>query len=79
MAKFCIHFRNRDRIDKDDVGIDLPSLAEACVAALVARREHENMHTGSKTPVEGAMITDKSGRELEAIPAKGVLPEPLKK
>jgi hypothetical protein len=29
MAKFYIHFRYLDKIDKDDEGIDLPSLAEA--------------------------------------------------
>jgi hypothetical protein len=76
-----IHFRNRDKIDKDDVGIDLPTLAEACEVALLSLREllAENIHADSKTPVEAAIITDQSGRELMAIPAQDVLPEPFKK
>jgi len=80
MARFYIHFRNRDKIDKDDRGIDLPSLAEACEAALVALREllAENIYAGSKTPVEAAIITDESGRKLMAIPVQDVLPELLK-
>ena len=80
MAKFYIHFRNRDKIDKDDVGIDLPSLAEAREGALVSLREllAENIHAGSKTPVEAAIIADESGRELMAILVQDVLPEPLK-
>jgi hypothetical protein len=79
MARFYIHFRTR-KIDKDDIGIDLPSLAEAREAALAALREllAENIHADSKTPVEAAIITDESGRELVMIPAKEVLPEPLK-
>lgn len=81
MAKFYIHFRNRDKIDKDDVGVDLPTLAEACELALLSLREllAENIHANSKTPVEAAIITDQSGRELMAIPAQDVLPEPFKK
>jgi hypothetical protein len=81
VAKFYIHFRNRDKIDKDDVGVDLPTLAEACELALLSLREllAENIHANSKTPVEAAIITDQSGRELMAIPAQDVLPEPFKK
>jgi hypothetical protein len=81
MAKFYIHFRCRDKIDKDDVGIDLPTLAEAREAALLSLREllAENIHADSKTPVDAAIITDESGRELMAIPAKDVLPASLRK
>jgi hypothetical protein len=81
MAKFYIHFRYRDKIDKDDEGIDLPTLAEAREAALLSLREllAENIYADSKTPVESAIITDQSGRELMAIPAQDVLPEPFKK
>jgi hypothetical protein len=80
MARFYIHFRNRDKIDKDDSGIDLPSLAEAREAALVSLREllAENIHAGSETPVEAAIIADKCGRELMAIPVQDVLPVLLK-
>jgi hypothetical protein len=81
MAKFYIHFRSRDKIDKDDVGIDLPTLAKAEEAALLSLREllAENIHADSKTPVEAAIIADESGREILTIPARDVLPEPLKK
>jgi len=80
MARFYVHFRSRDKIDKDDRGIDLPSLAEAREAALVSLREllAENIHAGSKTPVEAAIITDEWGRELMAIPVQDVLGQFLK-
>jgi hypothetical protein len=39
MAKYYIYFRYRDKIDKDDEGIDLPTLAEAREAALLSLRE----------------------------------------
>jgi hypothetical protein len=81
MAKFYIHLRNRDKIAEDDVGIDLPTLAQAREAALLSLREllAENIHADSKAPVEAAIITDESGRQLMVIPAHDVLPEPLKK
>jgi hypothetical protein len=73
-------FRYRDKIDKDDVGIDLPNLAEAYEAALFSLREllAENIYN-SKAPVEAAIISDESGREFMAIPAQDVLPEPFRK
>lgn len=51
------------------------------MAALLSLREllAENIYADSKTPVESALITDQSGRELMAIPAQDVLPEPFKK
>jgi hypothetical protein len=81
MARFHINFRQGDEINKDLVGIDLPSLAEAFEAALLSLREllAEDIHSASNTPVEAAIITDESGRELMAIPVKDVLPERLKK
>jgi hypothetical protein len=81
MAKFHIHLRSRDKFDKDDVGVDVPSLAEAREVAIAILREllAENIHAGSSTPVEAAIITDGSGRELMAIPVQHLLPEPLKR
>lgn len=81
MAKFHINFRKGEMIEKDDAGIDLPSLAEAWEAALLSLREvlADNIHANSKTPVEAAIITDERGRWLMTIPAKDVLPEPWKK
>jgi hypothetical protein len=81
MTRFYIHFRSRNKIDKDHIGIDLPTLAKAEEAALLSLREllAENIHADSKTPVEAAIIADESGREIMTIPARDVLPEPLKK
>ena len=80
MARFFIHFRTRGRIDKDNFGIDLPSLAEARGVALDSLREllAENIHSGSEAPVEAAIISDGNGRELMAIPAQDVLPGALR-
>jgi hypothetical protein len=81
MAKFHIHLRSCDKFDKDDIGVDVPSLAEARQVAIAILREllAENIHAGSSTPVEAAIITDECGRELMAIPVQHVLPEPLKR
>ncbi len=81
MAKFHIHLRSCDKFDKDEVGVDVPSLAEAREVALASLREllAENIHADSKTPVEVAIITDGQGQELMAIPVQQVLPEPLKR
>jgi hypothetical protein len=67
MAKFYIHFRYRDKIDKDYEGIDLPTLAEAREAALLSLREllAENIHADSKTPVESA----RRSKECQYLPA----------
>jgi hypothetical protein len=39
MPRFYINFRNGDEIAKDDIGIELPSLEEARVVALISARE----------------------------------------
>ena len=55
MAKFYIHFRCRDKIDKDDVGIDLPTLAEACEAALLshnAGRDQDTTQLRNRTGIQ---------------------------
>jgi hypothetical protein len=81
MPLFFINFRRDDQISKDDVGIDLPSLKEAGEAALVSAREilADTIKSGAKDPIQAVMITDESGQELMTIPAKDVLPEPLKR
>jgi len=81
MPLFFINFRRDDQISKDDVGIDLPSLKEAGEAALVSAREilADTVKSGAKDPIQAVMITDESGQELMTIPAKDVLPEPLKR
>jgi len=80
MAKFYVHFRSRDKFDKDEAGVDLPSLAEAREAALFSLRDllAESIHAGSKRSVEAAIITDGNGRELMTIPVQDVLPETVK-
>jgi uncharacterized protein DUF6894 len=80
MARFYINFRNGDEIAKDDEGQDLPGLEEARAAALVSAREilADNVKGGAKNPLQAVIITDESGREIMTIPAKEVLPDPLK-
>ena len=80
MARFYINFRNGDEIAKDDEGQDLPGLEEARAAALVSAREilADNVKAGAKNPLQAVIITDESGREIMTIPAKEVLPDPLK-
>jgi hypothetical protein len=48
--------------------------------ALASAREllADNIKSGSKTPIEAVIVTSESGQELMMIPAKDVLPEPLK-
>ena len=80
MARFYINFRNGDEIAKDDEGQDLPGLEEARAAALVSAPEilADNVKGGAKNPLQAVIITDESGREIMTIPAKEVLPDPLK-
>jgi hypothetical protein len=80
MARFYINFRNGNEIAKDDEGQDLPGLEEARAAALVSAREilADNVKAGAKNPLQAVIITDESGREIMTIPAKEVLPDPLK-
>jgi len=80
MARFYINFRNGDEIAKDDEGQDLPGLEEARATALVSAREilADNVKGGAKNPLQAVIITDESGREIMTIPAKEVLPDPLK-
>jgi uncharacterized protein DUF6894 len=80
MARFYINFRNGNQIAKDDEGQDLPGLEEARAAALVSAREilADNVKAGAKNPLQAVIITDESGREIMTIPAKEVLPDPLK-
>jgi hypothetical protein len=80
MARFYINFRNGNEIAKDDEGQDLPGLEEARAAALVSAREilADNVKAGAKNPLQAVIITDESGQEIMTIPAKEVLPDPLK-
>jgi hypothetical protein len=81
MPRYYINFQHGDEIAKDDLGQDLPGLEEARTAALVAARElvADNIKGATTTPLRAVIIANKSGRELIRIPAKEVLPEPLKK
>jgi hypothetical protein len=80
MARFYINFRNGNEIAKDDEGQDLPGLEEARAAALVSAREilADNVKAGAKNPLQAVIITDETGQEIMTIPAKEVLPDPLK-
>jgi hypothetical protein len=80
MPRFYINFRSGGRIAKDDQGIECATLEEARKAALASAREvlADNIKWWSKTPVEAVIIMSEGGQELMTIPAKDVLPEPLK-
>ena len=80
MSRFYINFQNGDQIAKDDEGIELPSLDEARKAALSSAREilADNVKCNAKNPLRAVIITGESGQDLMTIPAKDVLPEPLK-
>jgi hypothetical protein len=86
MPRFYINFRSRDLstgkllIANDDVGIEVPGLAEARAAGLASARETvaDNVKSDSSHPMESIFITDESGRELMSIPAAEVLPQTAK-
>jgi hypothetical protein len=80
MPRFYISFLNGGQIAKDDIGQDLPGLEEAKAAALASAREivADNIKGGAKNPLRAVIITGESGQDLLTIPAKDILPEPLK-
>jgi len=80
MPKFYIHFLNGGQLAKDDEGIDLPNLEKAREAALISAREivADNVKGNAKNPLRAVIIANENGQDLLTIPAKDVLPEPLK-
>jgi hypothetical protein len=80
MPRFYINFQNGGQVMRDDVGKDLPGLEEAKAIAIASAREivADNVKSASDRPLEAVIITDEGGRELVTIPAKDVLPEPMK-
>jgi len=81
MPKFYIHFQNSDgTLARDDVGQDLPGLQEAQAAALISAREivADNVKGRASNPLVAVIISNEGGQDLIMIPAKDVLPEPLK-
>jgi hypothetical protein len=86
MPRFYINFRGRDLstgkviIANDDVGIEVPGLAEARAAGLASARETvaENVKSDSARPMESIFITDETGREVMTIPAAEVMPLTVK-
>ena len=80
MPHFFINFQNVNELIQDDEGIDLPSLEAARQVALISAREilADNVKGDAKDPLQAVIITDERGREIMTIPAKEVLPDPLK-
>jgi hypothetical protein len=80
MPRFYVNFRSGGSTANDDQGIECATLEEARKMALGSAREvlADNIKSGSKTPLEAVIITNKSGRELMTILAREVLPEPLR-
>jgi hypothetical protein len=81
MPRFYFNFRNSNEVAEDKEGMDLPSLEEARRTALESARElvAEHIKADSKTPLEAVIVTDAGGREILTVPARDVLPDPLKK
>jgi hypothetical protein len=80
MPRFFIHFQNGDKIAKDGQGLDLPGLEEAKATAIVSAREilADNIKGQAENPLRAVLIANEAGDTLLTIPAKDVLPEPLK-
>jgi len=80
MPRFYINCLNGGQLARDDEGIDLPSLEEAREAALVSAREiiADNVKGNARNPLRAVIIAGENGQDLMTIPAKDVLPEPLK-
>jgi hypothetical protein len=80
MPRFYISFQTTKGLQKDDDGLDLPGLEEARAAALVSAREvlADEIKHPTDQPIVAVVITNEHGQELARIPAKDVLPEPLK-
>jgi hypothetical protein len=80
MPRFYVNFRSGGSTSNDDQGIECATLEEARKMALASAREllADNIKSASKTPIEAVIIMSESGQELVTIPAKDVLPEPLK-
>jgi hypothetical protein len=80
MPRYYINFQSGDQLAKDDEGIELPSLEAARKAALISAREiiADEIKADAKSPLRAVVITDENGQDLLTIPAKDILPEPLK-
>jgi hypothetical protein len=80
MPKYYIHFQNGEIIAKDEEGQELPGLDEAKEAAMVSAREilADNIKGNAANPLRAVMIANEKGEILTTIPAKEVLPKPLR-
>jgi uncharacterized protein DUF6894 len=81
MPKFYISFLDTgDQLAEDDEGSDFPSLEKAREAALTSAREilADNVKRQTGFPLKAVIIADEGGQQLVTIPAKEILPEPLK-
>jgi len=58
----------------------LPSLEAAWKAALISAREiiADEIKADAKNPLRAVIITGENGQDLLTIPAKDILPEPLR-
>jgi len=80
MPRYYINFQSGDQLAKDDEGIELPSLEAAWKAALISAREiiADEIKADAKNPLRAVIITGDNGQDLLTIPARDILPEPLK-
>ena len=78
MARFYFNVRMDNNVEPDPEGVDLPSLEAARDEALHSAREIlANAIKASSHPIDGFVITDESGRELETVSLKDALPKGL--
>jgi hypothetical protein len=80
MPRYYINFQSCDQLAKDDEGIELPSLEAAWKAALISAREiiADEIKADAKNPLRAVIITGDNDQNLLTIPARDILPEPLK-
>jgi hypothetical protein len=78
MARFYFHMRTGDHVEIDTDGTELPGLTAAKDEALHSAREIlADAIRASRHPVDALVIADDSGRELETVSLKDVLPKGL--
>jgi hypothetical protein len=80
VPRFYISFQGTRGLQKDDDGLELPGFEEARAAAITSAREvlADDVKYATDDPLLAVIITNQDGNELARIPAKDILPEPLK-
>jgi hypothetical protein len=80
MPRFYISFQKTTDLVPDDEGQDFAGFEEACAAAIMSAREvlADDVKFANREALVAVIVTNEDGQELARIPAKDILPEPLK-